>query len=188
MKENHLEDACLDWLVGVGWTVVEGDAVAPGGELEARERWSEVVLASRLQVAVARLNPALTPTEVEAVVAKVTGYGHQSLVDGNREMYDWLRNGVPLERTASDGRREVLRVPVIDFVGANDKDSRARMVAMVKVLLATHKYPPDKQPEAIEKVIAQAELLADSWGRSTRAGAAAFDPKRTFTCDQSREP
>ena len=45
----------------------------------------------------------------------------------------------------------------------NRKDSRAKMVAMVKVLLATHRYPPDRQPEAIEKVIAQAELLADSW-------------------------
>ena len=43
------------------------------------------------------------------------------------------------------------------------KNSRAKMVAMVKVLLATHKYPPDKQPEAIAKVFAQAELLADSW-------------------------
>jgi type I restriction enzyme R subunit len=37
------------------------------------------------------------------------------------------------------------------------------MVAMVEVLLAMHKYPPDKQPEEIEKVIAQAELLADAW-------------------------
>lgn len=37
------------------------------------------------------------------------------------------------------------------------------MVAMVKVLLVNHRYPPDKQPEAIEKVIAQAELLADTW-------------------------
>ncbi len=37
------------------------------------------------------------------------------------------------------------------------------MVAMVKVLLAIHKYPPDKQPEATERVIAQAELLADTW-------------------------
>ncbi|HEX7324402.1 MAG TPA: DUF3387 domain-containing protein, partial [Rhodanobacteraceae bacterium] len=43
------------------------------------------------------------------------------------------------------------------------KDARARMVAMVKVLLAIHKYPPDKQPEATERVIAQAELLADTW-------------------------
>ena len=45
----------------------------------------------------------------------------------------------------------------------NRKDARARMIAMVKVLLAIHKYPPDKQVEATEKVIAQAELLADTW-------------------------
>ena len=120
MKENHLEDACLDWLASVGWSLVEGEAAAPGGELDARERWSEVVLAPRLQAAVQRLNPELSSAEVDMVVSKVAGYGHQSLIDGNREVYDWLRNGVPLERTASDGRREVLRVPVIDFEGAND--------------------------------------------------------------------
>lgn len=114
MKENHLEDACLDWLASVGWAVVEGEAVAPGGELAARERWSEVVLAPRLQAAVTRLNPALSTTEVAAVAAKVAGYGHQSLVDGNREVYDWLRNGVPLERTAADDQRDVLRAHVID--------------------------------------------------------------------------
>jgi type I restriction enzyme R subunit len=45
----------------------------------------------------------------------------------------------------------------------NRKSARARMVAMVKVLLAKHKYPPDKQAEATDKVIAQAELLADTW-------------------------
>lgn len=36
-------------------------------------------------------------------------------------------------------------------------------ITMIKVLLAKHKYPPDKQAEATEKVIAQAELLADAW-------------------------
>jgi type I restriction enzyme R subunit len=45
----------------------------------------------------------------------------------------------------------------------NRKSARARMIAMIKVLLAKHKYPPDKQAEATEKVIAQAELLADTW-------------------------
>ncbi|HET8763636.1 MAG TPA: DUF3387 domain-containing protein, partial [Rhodanobacter sp.] len=48
------------------------------------------------------------------------------------------------------------------------KDARAKMVAMVKVLLAIHKYPPDKQPEATEKVLAQAELLADTWAAENR--------------------
>ena len=34
--------------------------------------------------------------------------------------------------------------------------------------LAKHKYPPDKQAEATEKVIAQAELLADTWADKGR--------------------
>src|SRR5690606_37480938 len=118
MKENHLEDACLDWLAGLGWSVLSGDAVAPGeGE---RERWADVVLSGRLRAAIVRLNPDLPSAQVDEVVARVAGYGHQSLVDGNREIYDWLRNGVPLERNAADGRREVLRVPVLVFDDGDD--------------------------------------------------------------------
>ena len=49
--------------------------------LQARERWSEVVLAPRLRETVTRLNPTLSPAETDAVVAKVAGYGHQSLVE-----------------------------------------------------------------------------------------------------------
>ena len=49
MKENHLEEVCLDWLEGLGWTPMHGDAFAPGGVDEARERCSDVVLAPRLR-------------------------------------------------------------------------------------------------------------------------------------------
>jgi len=45
----------------------------------------------------------------------------------------------------------------------NRQSARAKMLAMVKVLLAKHRYPPDKALEATEKIIAQAELLADTW-------------------------
>lgn len=34
---------------------------------------------------------------------------------------------------------------------------------LVKVLLGKYRYPPDRQPGAMEKVITQAELLADTW-------------------------
>jgi type I restriction enzyme R subunit len=120
MKENHLEDACLDWLRGLGWTCLHGDALAPDGSEDARERWSDVVLAPRLRAAVSRVNPTLPASDVDAAVMRVTGYGAQSLVDGNKEVYDWLRNGVPVERIEPDGRRSVLRVQVIDFTGRND--------------------------------------------------------------------
>jgi type I restriction enzyme R subunit len=45
----------------------------------------------------------------------------------------------------------------------NRKSSRAKMMAMIKVLLKRHRYPPDNEKEATEKIITQAELLADNW-------------------------
>jgi type I restriction enzyme, R subunit len=44
------------------------------------------------------------------------------------------------------------------------KSARAKMRMLVKVLLSKYRYPPDNQPEAIERVIEQAELFADEWG------------------------
>lgn len=120
MNENHLEAICLDWLTGLGWSCLHGENLSPGGAEAARKRYAEVVLQPRLHAAVTRLNPDLAEDEIAGVVAKVATYGSQSLVDGNREMYDWLRNGVPLERIEPDGRRSVLRVSVIDFDGPND--------------------------------------------------------------------
>ena len=120
MNENHLEATCLDWLGELGWARLHGDSVSPGGELAARERYADIVLVPRLRDAVVRLKPSLSSAETDEVTAKVASFGSQSLVDGNREMYDWMRNGVLLERIESDGRRAVLRVRVVDFDGPND--------------------------------------------------------------------
>ncbi len=120
MKEDHLESACMDWLAQLGWTCLHGDEVSPGGMQCDRARYADVVLASRLREAAVRLNPGLTAAEIDEAVDKLSGYGAQSLVDGNKEVYDWLRNGVPVQRIEADGTRAVLRVRVIDFDGDND--------------------------------------------------------------------
>lgn len=120
MNEDVLEQACMDWLAALGYAGLHGDEVSPSGQMNARERYSDVVLAGHLREAVTRINENLSGQEIDAVVAKLTGYSHQSLIDGNKELYDWLRNGVPLDRIADDGRREVLRVPVIGPEGSNE--------------------------------------------------------------------
>ncbi|MEO6138967.1 MAG: type I restriction endonuclease subunit R [Luteimonas sp.] len=120
MREDHLEAACLDWLAGLGYECLHGDSLSPGGAHAARSRYSEVVLAQRLREAIVKLNPTLNAVEADEAVAKLAAYGAQSLVDGNREVYDWLRNGVPIERVESSGHRNVLRARVIDFDGSND--------------------------------------------------------------------
>lgn len=120
MNENHLEYACLDWLAGLGWTCVNGELVSPGTEPEERSRYTEVVLVPRLRGAIERLNADLKPAEIEEALTKLTMYGSQSVVDANKEIYDWLRNGVPVDRVETDGRRTVIRAQTLDINGPND--------------------------------------------------------------------
>jgi len=40
---------------------------------------------------------------------------------------------------------------------------RAKLRVMVKTLLRRYKYPPDKQEEATETVLRQAETLSAEW-------------------------
>lgn len=120
ISEDAVEQATLAWLSGLGYAVKHGDDLSAGADDEPRRRYSDVVLAPRLREAAARLNPSITAKEVDLAVSAVTGYASQSIVDGNKEVYEWLRNGVPVERIEADGRRNVLRVRVIDFGGAND--------------------------------------------------------------------
>jgi type I restriction enzyme R subunit len=120
MNENILEDATLDWLAELGYECLHGDEVSPGGADEDRGRYADVVLESRLKNALTRLNPMASSSEIDDAFSKLSGYASQSLVDGNKELYDWLRNGVPVEKTHSDGARTTERLSVFDFSGDND--------------------------------------------------------------------
>jgi type I restriction enzyme R subunit len=40
---------------------------------------------------------------------------------------------------------------------------RAKMRNMIRITLKRYKYPPDKQKDAIELVMQQAEVLSDEW-------------------------
>ncbi len=120
MNENHLEQACLGWLESLEFTSLKGEVVSPGGTEGGREKYSEVVLQNRLRDAIERLNPGISSAEADAAVSRLALYSAQSMVDGNREVYSWLRDGVPVERIESDGTRTFPRVQVIDFAGPND--------------------------------------------------------------------
>lgn len=120
MNENHLEQACLGWLESLGFTSLKGDVVSPGSTEVGREKYSEVVLQNRLRDAIERLNPGITSADAEAAVSRLALYGAQSLVDGNREVYSWIRDGVPVDRIDADGTPQTVRIQVIDFAGPND--------------------------------------------------------------------
>jgi type I restriction enzyme R subunit len=84
---------------------------------------------------------------------------YQALVENEsavREMADETLRALAQELTD-----KLRRSATINW--QNRASSRAKMIAMVKVLLAKYRYPPDRQPRATELLITQAELLADTW-------------------------
>lgn len=122
MLEDHLETACLDWLSSLGYTCLTGDDVSMGGEYEARTKYLEVILKPRLQGAVSKLNEGLSSSAVDEAVSKIAEYASQSLLEGNRELYDWIRNGVPVEVEDQEGHKSIIRVQVADFDDPSSND------------------------------------------------------------------
>ena len=114
MTEENLEQACIGWFRELGWNFTPGEAISPGGAHPEREHYAQVILACRLRDALSRLNPEL-PTEVlEEAVKRLLQYAGQSLVEANREIYTWLRDGIPVE-VEEDGHRRGRSAQVFDF-------------------------------------------------------------------------
>lgn len=122
MIEDHLEELTLEWLTDLGYQCLAGDDVSLGGKCEGRTKYSQVVLRPRLEEAIDRLNPDLPHSSRTAAVEQLASYASQSLIDGNREVYGWLRGGIPVEVIEKDGHRSVKLAQVIDFENPESND------------------------------------------------------------------
>ena len=122
--EDHVEQAMLEWLTGLGWSVAHGpdisppDAKTPGTE---RDSYREVALRHRLADAIARLNPHIPPGARDDALRRVLSPNVPALVSANRQLHRWLVDGVPVEYQR-DGETRGDRVRLLDFadVAAND--------------------------------------------------------------------
>ncbi|MFN4054074.1 MAG: type I restriction endonuclease subunit R, partial [Alishewanella aestuarii] len=147
MNENHLEEACFNWLSELGYEVLAGDEVSPGGSSQDRERYSEVVLASRLRAALEKFNPTCSASEINEALTKISGFGSQSIVEGNKSLYDWLRNGVEVDRVGQDGVPTVVRLKVFstdddnDFVAVRQFTIHGKKVRRPDVILMVNGIP-----------------------------------------------
>ena len=99
--ELHLaENPAVELLQSLGYTYV------PPEDLE-RERASfkEPILTGRLNLALKRLNPWLSETNLTKAVRAVTQVPAASLAEANQALYTSLTYGIALEQDRGDGRR-----------------------------------------------------------------------------------
>jgi type I restriction enzyme R subunit len=102
----------------LGWESVyahNAETFGPGGTLgRASER--DVVLVRDLRAAVDRLNPDLPESAREQAVEKLTRVDFaRSLVQHNKEHFEHIRNGIPVEWRDAAGQTRHARARVIDF-------------------------------------------------------------------------
>jgi type I restriction enzyme R subunit len=108
---DYLRDA-LGWESVYAWNE---ESFGPAGTLgRASER--EAVLVRDLRAALKRLNPNLPEGVREEALVRLTRTDYsRSLLQHNRECYDFIRNGVPVEWRDASGELRYSRAHVIDF-------------------------------------------------------------------------
>lgn len=124
VNEDAVEQAMLEWLGSLGWSVAHGpdisppEAKTPGTE---RASYREVILAQRLGDAVTRLNPHIPAGACDDALRLVLNPNVPGLVTANRQFHRWLVDGVPVQYQ-KDGETRGDRVRLLDFanVAAND--------------------------------------------------------------------
>ena len=121
MTENDLEQACIDWFRELGWEYSHGETLSPGGFAPERAHYNEVVLAPRFRAALESLNPDLPTSAIDDAEKRVRQFAGQSLIEANRDLYVWLRDGIPVD-IEEDGHRRQAFVAVFDWADITHND------------------------------------------------------------------
>jgi type I restriction enzyme R subunit len=123
-SESVVEDAALDWLKALGYTILRGPEIAAGEPAAERTdpNYRDVTLEQRLRKALKRLNPALPPEAIEDAYRRLTRGDEPSLVTRNHALHQRLVDGVTVEYTRKDGSIGGAQVRVFDFDNPENND------------------------------------------------------------------
>ena len=124
-NEDVVEQAALDWLHNLGYTIRHGETIAPGEPAAERTDYGEVLLIGRLRAALARINVHIPrsarPEVIDEVIRKITRTQSQNPLVNNHAFHRLLTDGVDVSYRAG-GQVRYDKVWLVDFTnpGAND--------------------------------------------------------------------
>src|SRR6202162_4403495 len=120
--ESVVEDAALEWLRSIGWSLRHGLEIAPGEAGAERADYAQVVLEARLRDALKRLNPVLPPEALADAFRRLTRPEGVELSARNRAVHRLLVEGVTVEYRAPDGAIRGAQARVLDFDDPKNND------------------------------------------------------------------
>ena len=188
ITEDQVEQLAVEWFQELGYTHMHGVDLVPDTS-EERADYGEVLLRRRLREALRRINSDFPVSAIDEVVetAKVI----EKLIVMAKEFAEAAKKGEALglsfdelafydalaenesallemgdetlKKIAQELTEKLRRSVSVDW--QKRESVRAKMRNMIRIILRRYKYPPDKQAEALQLVMRQAEVLSDEWTR-----------------------
>ena len=134
LSEAAIEEAVLEQLAGLGYTVENEERIGPDALFSERGSYVDVILEKRLLDAVTRINPTIPHTALEEVVKQVTNNVLPNLTEENRRIHTLMTDGVDVQYEAHDGSLISSKVYLIDF---DDIENNDWLVVSQYVVVAT---------------------------------------------------
>ncbi|EMN8778011.1 type I restriction endonuclease subunit R [Pseudomonas aeruginosa] len=141
LSEAAVEQALLDQLRALDYSIEREEDIGPDGHRPERESYDEVVLKKRFEDAVTRLNPGLPLEAQQNAVRRVLQSELPSLLEENRRIHKLMTEGVDVEYYAEDGTLTVGKVALIDSKQPERNDWLA--VSQFAVINGQNKRRPD---------------------------------------------
>ena len=114
LTESAIEDFAIKLFERLGYDYVHAPDIAPDGDRPERSRYDEVLLVGRLESALKRINPKLSPALQQAALKEVQRISSPELLANNEAFHRLLTEGVPVS-VHKDGDERGERVWLIDF-------------------------------------------------------------------------
>lgn len=138
---SHVEKPFLEQLTGLGWDVLELQMQQEPGQ-SFRTSFSEVVLKPKLRVALVKINPFLTPAQVDELERKITTFQKNSLLENNQQVLHYLLENTTVSKNEQTGELSPT-VRFIDFDNLENNNFVAISQFKVSVTGTDHHIIPD---------------------------------------------
>jgi len=122
IAESGVEEVCLDYFADLRWDVLYGPEIAPDEAHAERGNYRDVLLEERLRTAIGILNPSLSPSVIDEVIATVRRPESADVLAENWRIYKLLTSGVPIERRDDNGepRHDIAWLVDFENPGSNE--------------------------------------------------------------------
>ncbi len=113
--EDHVEQACLDWLEALDYGVLHGPDISPDGDAPERAAYDVTILIERFKTAFHTINHHLSSDACDFALRKLQQTDFPSLVEENRRLHQLMVDGVDVDITREDGSIGTDKAKLIDF-------------------------------------------------------------------------